>query len=137
MTVNWNTCAFADEGCTCGRPSLAMVEQTELEKLRAQVAELTAALTESRTQAATYANEIGALKAELERMREQVFAQKPVINAAQAWAEAHEDNDVVRLIRRPSAAPALVNLYDAVEQYRLMDLALTSARAEQPAGVAR
>ncbi|MFQ6212478.1 hypothetical protein ACLMMQ_29990, partial [Bacillus mobilis] len=84
-----------------------------------------------------YANEIGALKAELERMREQVFAQKPVINAAQAWAEAHEDNDVVRLIRRPSAAPALVNLYDAVEQYRLMDLALTSARAEQPAGVAR
>ncbi|MEV5819259.1 hypothetical protein AB0L22_08800 [Micromonospora haikouensis] len=68
---------------------------------------------------------------EVDRLREQVFAQQPVIDAAQAWAEAHEDSDV-RLIRRPSAHPAVTGLYDAVEQYRLMDLALATARAEQP-----
>ncbi|MFI2577728.1 hypothetical protein ACH5AJ_36645 [Streptomyces rochei] len=72
-------------------------------------------------------------RAEVDRLREQVFAQQPVIAAAQAWAEAHEDGDMVLRIRRPGAHPAVAGLYDAVEQYRLMDLALTNARAEQPA----
>ena len=71
------------------------------------------------------------LTAEIGKLRDQLFAQKPVIDAAQAWAEAHEDNDLVRRIRRPSAHPAVAGLYDAVEQYRLMDAALTTARDEQ------
>lgn len=92
MTVNWNTCAFADEGCTCGRPSLAMVEQTELEQLRTELAKaaeqntaLTALLAQSRTNAATYATEVGRLVAENARVRQQRDELKPVVEAAKVW----------------------------------------------------
>ncbi|WKU07978.1 hypothetical protein [Micromonospora sp. HUAS LYJ1] len=46
---------------------------------------------------------VAELTADVDRLREQVFAQQPVIDAVQAWAEAHEDGDLVLRIRRPSA----------------------------------
>lgn len=41
----------------------------EIRRLRADLDTTTTALTQSRARAATYANEIGSLKAELERLR--------------------------------------------------------------------
>ncbi|GHJ11181.1 hypothetical protein TPA0907_55480 [Micromonospora humidisoli] len=64
-------------------------------------------------------------KTELERLREQVFTQQPVLDAVQAWAELVETDGSA-----PAHASALVTLHQAVEQYRVMDLALTNARTE-------
>ncbi|MFY1588957.1 hypothetical protein ACN267_31205 [Micromonospora sp. WMMD734] len=69
--------------------------------------------------------EVDRLQAEVDRLREQVFAQQPVIAAVQAWAELVETDSSA-----PEHASALVTLHQAVEQYRVMDLALTNARAE-------
>jgi hypothetical protein len=67
------------------------------------------------------------MAAEIRRLREQLFAQQPVIDAVEAWAEDCEDGGKVAALRNIDRA-----LHDAVEQYRLMDHALTSARNEQP-----
>ncbi|WP_420123873.1 hypothetical protein [Nakamurella sp.] len=68
---------------------------------------------------------VAELAAERDRLREQAFAQKPVIAAVEAWAELVEADSSA-----PAHASALATLHQAVEQYRLMDLALTNARAE-------
>lgn len=65
---------------------------------------------------------IPALLAEVDRLREQAFAQKPVIDAVEAWAELVETGSSA-----PAHASALIDLHEAVEQYRLMDHALTNA----------
>lgn len=75
--------------------------------------------------------EIARLNAEAVRLRTENAAMLAVVRAAQAWAGAHTDRDVHR-IRRPGALPAVANLYAAVERHRLIDLALTTTRTEQP-----
>ncbi|MER7166991.1 hypothetical protein ABT336_13115 [Micromonospora sp. NPDC000207] len=79
-------------------------------------------IAHARTDVPKMAAEIRQLRAENQQLREQVFAQKPVVGAAHTWAEAHEESNHEATIR------ATADLYDAVEQHRLMDLALTSAR---------
>ncbi|MFJ8687395.1 hypothetical protein [Micromonospora wenchangensis] len=86
-------------------------KDTELDTQRVEVDRLQAELAE--------------VRAERDRLREQVFAQQPVLDAVQAWAELVETDSSA-----PAHASALVTLHQAVEQYRLMDLALTYARAE-------
>lgn len=68
--------------------------------------------------------DVPALVAEVRRLREQLFAQQPVIDAAQTWAEMCEGGPYNDLRQSEGA------LHGAVEQYRLMELALASARAE-------
>lgn len=75
---------------------------------------------------ATVLRRLAAEQAEVDWLREQIYAQKPVIDAVNTWAEAHEDGDHEATIR------ATADLYGAVEEYRLMDHALTTARNEQP-----
>ncbi|MFI6238371.1 hypothetical protein ACIBEF_00665 [Micromonospora sp. NPDC050795] len=75
--INWNTCAFADEGCTCGRPSLAMVEKTELEKLRAELAKVREQLTAANRR--TDDTEV------IERVEQRANAHAVVVEAAKVW----------------------------------------------------
>lgn len=66
------------------------------------------------------------LTAERDRLREQAYAVQPVLDAVQAWAELVDIDGSAY-----DHTSALVTLYQAVEQYRLLNLAFTAARAEQ------
>jgi len=70
---------------------------------------------------------VPALCDEIERLREQLYAQKPVVEAAQAWAETVESDGEY-------ATEDADRLHHAVEQYRLMDIALTTARNDPAYG---
>ncbi|WP_328344890.1 hypothetical protein [Micromonospora sp. NBC_00421] len=69
-------------------------------------------LTASRQQAATYANEIGRLKADLERMRAENAARDAVVEAAQVWRAQFYKRDVINFPRRA----ALIAAVDALPQ---------------------
>ena len=95
----------------------------ENERLREQLASFEALLNQAH-------DRLDDRAAENQQLREQLFAQTPVIEAAQAWAELHFETDDVT----PSEARKVGGaLYNAIEQHRLMDLALTTAREEAEA----
>ncbi|WP_431977620.1 hypothetical protein [Micromonospora haikouensis] len=64
---------------------------------------------------------------EINRLRAELAARKPIIDAVQAWAELVETDSSSH-----DHASALITLHQAAEQYRLTDLPLTTARNEQP-----
>lgn len=98
---------------------------------RAEAADAIRALDQANTQIAGREKNIDQQHAEISRLRQhvddlqsQLFAQQPVVEATEAWAELYED---------PTSGHrgvAETELHDAIEQYRVMDLALTNARAE-------
>lgn len=103
----------------------------KFERVVAERDDLAGALVETERERDQAEAKIEQLRADLDDLRMQVYAQKPVIDAAEAWAEEWEglkpDDAVPYAIAQPSAA-----LHDAVEQYRLMDLALSTAREQKP-----
>lgn len=98
----------------------------ELAKVRAALTEANRKRTVAEAAHEALARDNTAYRAENARLREQVFAQKPVIEAAHAWAEMVEiGGDAPGDTRKIEDA-----LHDAIEQHRLMELALTTAHSE-------